>query len=334
MKKLKKKKEQQQYQEQTQELCIHFDTKEHRIGLDEFVLTVSSYETIANNIAESIFDVKKGVKIYILPSKAGSFDLSMLLWLSGAAVAGVIGGIASDSVKGFVKGVTKRLAPDKYPNGFDFGKSAELFADTMTGFMLETAHEVDRLDNLIPNGKNIDASKKAKSNIYNMCSRNKDILGVSFTHEHKFELKRADFVERGIPPAIKPLPVKVELKELIIVKPVNVEEDLQWDLKDKNTKEPLTAKMLDEDFKAMLFEGKCPQRKHTTPDVITAMVEFHDNLKDGKESKSEYLITEVYKFNRKKLKPIPDGYKLNRRKKIDDSNNGQLNLFRDQKRNK
>ena len=74
MRKIKKKTE-QQYKSQTQELCIHFDTEEHRIGLDEFVLTVSSYETIANNIAESIFDIKKGVKIYILPPKAGSFDL-------------------------------------------------------------------------------------------------------------------------------------------------------------------------------------------------------------------------------------------------------------------
>lgn len=333
-KKLKNTKEQPQYQAQTQELCIHFDTEEHRIGLEEFVLTVSSYETIANNIAENIFDVKKGVKIYILPPKAGSFDLSMLLDLSALAVAGIVGGIACDSVKGFVKGVTKRLAPNKYSEGFDFEKSAELMADTITGFMLETAQEVDTLDKLIPKGNNIDASKKAKANIYNMCSRNKDIKGIGFSHEHKFELKRADFAARGVPPAIKPLPVKVELKELIVVKPVNVEEDLQWELKDKNTNESLTAKMLDEDFKTMLFEGKCPQRKHTTPDIIIAMVEFHDNLKDGKESKSEYLITDVYKFNRKKLKDIPSGYKLNRRKKVSDIDNGQLNLFRDQKRNK
>lgn len=54
-------------------------------------------ETVANNIAESVFDIKKGVKIYIIPPKAGSFYLSMLLWVSGIAV----GGIASDSVKGF-----------------------------------------------------------------------------------------------------------------------------------------------------------------------------------------------------------------------------------------
>lgn len=77
----KKTKEQPKYEAQTQELCIHFDTNEHRISLDDFVTTVSSYEIIANNIAESVFDIKKGVKIYILPPKAGSFELSMLLYL-------------------------------------------------------------------------------------------------------------------------------------------------------------------------------------------------------------------------------------------------------------
>ncbi len=320
--------------EQTKELCIHFDTNEHRLSLDSFIQTISSYEVIAKNISENIFNVKNGVKIFILPPKAGSFDLSMLLWLSGVAVGGIIGGIASDSVRGFIKGVTKRLAPDKYPDGFNIENSAEVLADTITGFMLETSEEVDRLDKLITKNKNIDASKKAKADFYNMCTRSREINGLGFSHEPKFELKRADFVERGVQPAIKPLPVKVELKELIIVKPVNVEEDLQWDLKDKNTKEPLTAKMLDEDFKAMLFNGKCPQRKLKKPDVIIAMVEFHDNLKNGKESKSEYLIKEVYKFNRKKLKEIPAGYKLNRRKEPPESNIRQLNIFRDQKRNK
>ena len=314
-------------QEQTKELCIHFDTKEHRLSLDNFILTVSSYETIAKNLAENIFDVKKGVKIYILPPKAGSFELQMLLWLSGTAVAGIIGGMASEAVKGFVKGVTKRLAPDKYPNGFDIQESAEAFGDVVTGFMLETAEEVNRLDEYIPKGKNIDAAKKAKANIYNMCSRNREITGLGFTSKPEFELKRADFVDRGVPPTIKPLPTKVELQELIIVKPVNVEEDLQWDLKDKNTKEALTAKMLDEEFKTMLFGGMCPQRQNSTPDVIIALVEYHNNLKDGKESKDQYLITDVYKFNNKTLKPMPSNLKLNRRRNIDKLNNGQLNLF-------
>ena len=317
--------------EQTKELCVHFDTKEHRISLEQFVQTVSSYEIVSNNIAEQVFGVKKGIKIYILPPKEGSFVVSMLLWVSGAAVGGIFSSIASDSTKGFIRGVTKRLNADKYPNGFDFEQAAEVLGDTVTGFMMETAEEIDNLEASLKNTPNIDISKKAKADFYGSCSRNKDILGIGFSPDNKFSLKRADFVTRAVEPSIKPLPVKEELKELIIVKPVNVEEDLQWDLKDKNTKESLTAKMADEEFKTLLFEGKCPLRKYSTPDIILAKVEYYKSLKNGKESKDEYIITDVYKFNKKALKTIPENLKLNcKRLAKDDSNVKQLNIFNDE----
>ena len=335
MAKPKKMLDKKDYNEQSQELCVHFNTKEHRISLEDFIMTVSSYNIIANNIGENIFGIKNGIKVYILPPKEGSFDLSMLVWLSSVAVSGIVASLANDCVKGFVRGVTKKLNPKKYPKGFDIQQGAEILGDTITGFMLETTDNVNKLDKFIPKGNNIDASKKAKSNFYNMCSRNKEINSLGFSHENKSELKRSDFVARGVPPVIKSLPVKIELKELIIVKPVNVEEDLQWDLKDKNTNESLTAKMLDEDFKTMLFKGMCPQRQYDTPDIITALVEYHDKLKDGKEIKSEYLITDVYKFNKKILKPIPKGLKINRRKRITElDKNKQLKLFKPKKKNK
>lgn len=317
-------------QEQTQKLYVHFDTKEHRITLEQFVQTVNSYEVISKNFAEQIFDVKSGIKIYILPPKEGSFELQMLLWLSGVAVGGIIGGFANDGVKGFIKGVTKRLNPEKYPDGFNIENAAEIFGDTITGFMVETAHNIETIEANLKQFPNIDIAKKAKADFYGMCSKDQEIKGLGFTPQDNFPLKRADFVSRAKAPSIKPLPVKEEIMELIIVKPVNVEEDLQWDLKDKNTKESLTAKMADETFKTMLFEGKCPQRKNSTPDIILARVEFHNNLKNGKESKDEYIITDVYKFNRKALKEMPKGYKLNRRRKVT-LDNGQLNLFKDQK---
>lgn len=320
-----------QQSEQTKELNVHFNTKEHRISLDEFVQTVSSYEIIANNIADNIFNTKKGIKIYILPPQEGTFDLSMLLWVSAAAATGIIGAASYDTVKGFIKGVTKRLELKNFPDGFDLENSAELLGNVLTGFMLETSEEVQRLEKLIPKGKNIDEAIKAKSDFYNMCTKSKEINGLGFTHDDNFVLDRSDFITRGVPPSIKPLPVKVELKELIIVKPVNVEEDLQWDLKDKNTKESLTARMADENFKEMLFNGKCPQRKNASPDIIIATVEYYKNLKNGKESKSEYIITDVYKFNRKTLKKLPENMKLNRKKNVAPKNiDGaeQLSLFK------
>ena len=317
-----------EYKEQTKELFVHFNTKEHRITLEQFVQTVNSYEVISKDIAEQVFGVKKGIKIYILPPKEGSFELSMLLCLSSMAIAGIVGNMTSDIVKGFVRGMTKRLNPEKYPNGFDLEQAAEALGDTVTGFVMETAEDVNRIEASIDNAPNIDISIKAKADFYGMCSKDKTIEGLGFTSKKNFDFKRADFVPRAVAPSIKPLPVKEELKELIIVKPVNVEEDLQWDLKDKNTKEALTAKMADDNFKTLLFEGKCPLRKFAVPDVILAKVEYYKSLKNGKESKDEYIITDVYKFNKDLLKTVPSNLKLNR-KRVANGCDGQLNLFKD-----
>lgn len=303
-------------------IFVHFDTDNHYITLNEFMQTLNTYETITKNFTSDLMGIKSGVKIYVLPPKNGGFVISIGLWVASTAAAAIVGTTFSEEFKGLVKGLTKNSK--KFPNGYEMGTGGEILGEMITGFVEQTSEEIDRLDKLIPNKKNIDISKKAKADFYAMCSKDSKIKGIGFSEKHEFILKRQDFVERATQPQVKPLPIKEELKELIVAKPVNIDEDLQWDFKDKNTKESLTAKMQDETFKAMHLMGKYPQKKASNPDIITARVEYHDNLKNGKESKDEYIITDVYMFNSIKLKTIPAHLKLNRKKKID---NGQLNLF-------
>ena len=303
-------------------LCVHFDTENHYITLDEFVQTLNTYEKIAKNFTEDLLEVKNGVKVYVLPPKNGGFVITIALWLTGTVAATILSAILTPEIQGLVKGLTKNSK--KFPNGYELGTGGEILGEMITGFIEQTSDEIKDLEKYIPEKKNIDIAIKAKADFYNMCSRDKKIRGLGFSEEHNFPLKRSDFISRAVAPTVKPLPVKEELRELIVVKPVNVDEDLQWDLKDKNTKESLTVKMQDEDFKAMLLNGQCPQRQYATPDIITARVEFHDNLKNGKESKSEHIITDVYLFNNKPLKPIPKNLKkLNKKYVI---SNGQLSF--------
>ena len=98
--------------------------------------------------------------------------------------------------------------------------------------MGKTSEEIDLIEKMLPKNTNIDAAIKAKSDFYSMCSRNKNINGIGFDKTNKDALKRRDFISRSLPPKIKPLPDKEEYKELIIVKSVNTDEDLQWDFKD------------------------------------------------------------------------------------------------------
>lgn len=317
--------------EKIKEIFVHFKTDEHYITLNEFVKTVSSYETIADNFMENIFNVKNGVKIYILPPKPGTFLITIGVAVKAIAGSAILGAVVSEEFKGFIRGLTKKIPviAKKFPDGYEMGKGGEILGEMLTGFVQSTSEEVQELERKLPKKINIDAATKAKAEFYSMCSKSKEIKGIGFDTRDEFPIKRCDFVTRAVPPAIKPLPEKQELKELIIVKSVNTDEKLQWDFKDLNTKESFSANIEDDDFNEKLLNGLCPLKKSSTNDVILALVEFRKKLENGKERKDSYTVKEVYKFNKKKLKDQPEGMKVNRPKtaKVD---NGQLNFFGNQ----
>lgn len=315
---------------QFKELCIHFDTQEHQISIEQFEQTILAYKTITSDIAANVFDVKCGLKIYILPPKNGGFEIFFKIIAEHPALSAIAGAIGYDALKGFVKGITKNIN-NRMVDGFTPELGAEILGETVQGFISETSLEINELETKLISETNkrynFDVSKKAKADFFNSCSKNNDIKGIGFTEKHEFPIKRCDFTERSIPPRTKPLPEKQELKELIIVKSVNTEEKLQWDFKDLNTKESFSANIEDEDFNAKLLSGQCPLKKKSTPDIIIALVEFRKKLENGKERKDSYIVREVYKFNNKKLKERPKNLRLNRPKKQKD-NSEQLNLFK------
>ena len=71
-----------------------------------------------------------------------------------------------------------------------------------------------------------------------------------------------------------------------------------------------------------MFFSKSKRKDKTTLTI--------ENLSQGIVNK-EYIITDVYKFNRKTLKAIPEKLKLNRKRIAqNDSNVKQLNIFNDE----
>ncbi|GEM_PF-3388413 len=331
MRKIRKNKE-KIYAPQTKELCIHFDTDEHQITLDLFEQTLNSYKIISNDIAENIFDIKSGFKIYVLPPKNGGFKILLKIIMENPAILGMASALTYDVIVGLVKGLTKNLNNDKFKDGFTPELGAEVLGETIQGFVSKTASEVETLDAKIKSeykskkNINIDIAKKEKADFYGSCIKNKNIKGIGFSNEHIFPLKRCDFVARAIPPTIKPLPERIELKELIIVKSVNTDEKLQWDFKDANTNESFSASIEDNDFNTMILNGQCPLKRKATPDKILALVKFYKKLENGKEKKDAYIVSEVYKFNRKKLKERPKGLRINKPKR-EKTNPDQLHLF-------
>jgi len=290
-------------------LCVHFDTKEHFITLEDFVSTVSSIDIIAQNFSENLLQSKGKIKVYIYPPEKGSFLLEIGLFICTTIAASVI----TEEVKGFIKGTS----------GYELGSGGENFGKLITGFLSKTSDEVNRIESILYPKYNIDEAIKAKADLYNILSKNKEIKGIGFSKEEKFPIKRTDFIHRMVPPTTKFLPVKEELKELIIVKSVNTDENLQWDFKDVNTKESFSANIEDEEFNLMLLNGKCPLKKKSTPDIVLALVEFRKKMENGKERKDAYIVKDVYKFNNKVLKTRPKGLRINKPQK---QTNGQMEL--------
>lgn len=291
-------------------LYVHFDTKEHFITLEDFISTVSSIDIIAQNFSENLLLSKGKIKVYIYPPERGSFLLEIGLFVGSIIASAVI----SEEVKGFIKGISD----------YKLGNGGENMGKLITGFLSKTSDEIKRIESILPPKYNIDEALKAKADLYSVLSKNKEIKGIGFSNEGKFPIKRSDFINRMVTPTTKFLPVKEELRELIIVKSVNTDENLQWDFKDVNTKESFSANIEDEDFNLKVLNGQCPLKKKATPDIILALVEFRKKMENGKERKDAYIVKEVYKFNNKRLKTRPKDLRLNKPKK---PNNGQLSLF-------
>ena len=135
-------------------ICIHFNTENHYITLNEFVQTLVSYEKIAKNFTEDLLEVKNGVKVYILPPKEGGFIINIGIFVVTAAASAIIGAAASEEFKGLIKGLTKNSK--KFPSGYELGTGGEILGEMITGFVEQTSEEIKDLEKYIPNNKNID----------------------------------------------------------------------------------------------------------------------------------------------------------------------------------
>lgn len=296
-------------EDNVEKLYIHFDVKEHCISVSDFIETIRLNELVAKDLALKLTGQDKCIEVYVFPPENGS--LLVVLGIIAKTVAGGVGiGVGANFISGELEGFAKELGG--FEKG-DLGKNcAKVLRNCVKNFMEKSKEEIEQINKGIID---LDIASKAKTEFYQMCSKNKEIKGVGFTKEEVYPIKRNNFASRMAPTVLRQLPIKEELKELVIVKPVNTDEDLQWDFKDKNTKEHLIAKMSDEEFKRKLLNGECPQKKYKNPDVIIAKVEYHKKMEDGKERKDAYMITDVYQFNNELLKEIPEGLKLNRPKK-------------------
>lgn len=297
-------------------LFIHFEVENQYINADEFVQTVNSILTTYHDFTSNVLEIKGESKLIILPPEKGSFLTTFAI--IGGCVWAFIDACDKEVLKKFIKGLTGN-EPAYYAE-----KGGELLRDCIKEFCNKTTRE---LKAIIPEIINLDASINAKSEFYKMCIRNPDIKGVGYDDSNVFPIKRNSFHDYTSENIVRELTPETKIQELIVEKPVTTDRKRKWGLKDTNTGDYLNASFEDNSFINSFLHGGYPLKESSNPDIIIAKVEYQKELINGEEKPKNTIITDVYKFNDKQIKPLPENISLNQ--PIQPEDNGQIKLFKE-----
>lgn len=311
-----------------EELCIHFDTSEHRIPIDVFVTTGSSIHKISKDFNKKFFDNHLSPEIYVVPPKNGGFIEFFNFVVINHPVDIYIS-------SWFCNLLIKRYTDKKLTEWIDIG--ANLTLD-------ELEKEIKRLknckDNFLLNTKialklyiialqqfiqsNSDKLKEwnitpyefrnsfeAKNSFYESCLQpNTGIRGLGFSRKHRFPVKRNDFSSQIVKLPTTEDDIYYKLQKVIITNPTIVDDNTPWTGRIASTNKKITFYMEDENFKDKLIKGLSPLKESNLDDEMLVYFEYRTIY--GKNLRSKQVVSAkiVYKFNDKILQPIPEDIKI------------------------
>ncbi len=293
------------------QLLMHFDTAEHFLPADSYLITVKSLNNILNEINKRLFEGRLDCELLVFPHENGGFLSINGLKITGIKKAakntiitlGVLGGLVSftetDTFKGAVHGITGKEM-QHYETSKNIG---ELIHDLIIGIYKVENEDLKRK---IPLEVNLDKAIKAKSDFYQMCWNSELIKAIGFDNTYNFSVPRNRFLYHISKDIIRPVESDFHIYDAVLVSPVNVPKDTKWVLEDRVTKTKISAHMRDKSFRAGLLNGKYPLKETKDDDVLTILVEYEKQERNGELEVKNTCIKTVYKFNNEDITPIPD----------------------------
>ena len=305
-------------------LPLHFDVENHLIETETLISGIKAVEDIATAINNVHFDGNLSFRVCALPSNEGGHIVNLVLVVATAIVGGIPVAISineSKTLAGFIEGYTgKPYDPSKISRYL-----GRALRNATGGFLLTENKDIT---DITQDNPDYDKSFKSKSDFMCSCLNNTDILGLGFSNEHKFPIKRVDLIKHISDSKERIKPSQVQLVSGHIVSPVLLEhENRQWAIKvtheDKNRlNKPklISAHLDDEEFARDFFAGKHPVKDSDAPDSIEVEILISKVTKDGKTKggrireikkvilfKDERLVDEEYKVGTaSKIPPNPN----------------------------
>ena len=294
-------------------LYFYFDTIESKLSISAFSQMVNSIDVVTNDISQLFLGEKTKCKVYILPPEDGSFKSKFAITLVTIAV-----GLSTNFADGFIEGLTGH---DVKYYGQEFGTFVK---DATIGIFSKTKNELNKI---IPTNVILDKSIEAKSKFYLSIVNDKNIKSLGFSKNDKSLINRVNMGAYISDDIIRDVDNTEEYAKLTIIKPVTVQSQQAWTLRDQAKSRNDDYKILDENFKSLVWNGYNPLKETEKPDEILAKIEYVKEMKNGVISTVETNIKEVYQFNDKELKKLPSDFTLNKPKNKKKDKDNQLKLF-------
>lgn len=273
----------------------HLDTESHSIPLSDFLKISESMNIMCKTVAETLYNTTK-CTVMIQAPEAGSIKI----------VYSILIPIALSFVPDITNGTLKEFTG--HDVSYYAGKIGRALVDSVSNLNQKTAHDLKKLSNNSPDTiqPQIDKIIKSSSDFYNTLQKNNAIKGVGFSDDHIFPIKRKDFSLHTTNNILRAVPNEQVLKRLVIYKSLNVNENGKWEFRDCVDGSHFSASIEDESFKTRFINGKNPLKKTKKDDEILALVEYDKQMKNGVIGKGDISIREIYAFNGKSLKDIPE----------------------------
>lgn len=310
-----------------EELCIHFDTNEHRIPIDVFVTTASSIHKIAKDFNKKFFDNHLSPEIYVIPPKNGGFIEFFNFIVINHPIETYIS-------SWFCNLLIKRYTDKKLTEWVDIGanltldeleKEIQRLKNCKDSFLLNTKVALklyiitlqqfiqsnsDKLKELNITPQEFRNSFEAKNNFYESCLQpNTGIKGLGFSKKHIFSVKRNDFSSQIIKLPMTEDDVYYKLQKVIITNPTIVDDNTLWIGKIASNNKKIKFSMDDEYFKDKLIKGQFPIKSSNLDDEMLIYFEYR-TIHDSKlRSRLSISAKTVYSFNNKEIHPLPDNIK-------------------------
>ena len=272
-------------------IYFHFDTKESQLSVEAFGQLVKSLNTVTDNVSKFFYSKQAKCNIYILPPEEGSFKSKFCIFVTGAVVSAGLGNFGD----GILEGITGH--DYKY-----YGKqTGALIKDVTVGIF---SKPVSELDAILPDNGDLDQSIKAKTDFYLSIINDDNVLSLGFTDEDKSLIQKSQFCYYIAPDKMRDISNIQEYAKLTIIKPITVRSTQVWTLKDHSKTKSDDYKILDENFKELVWSGENPLKESEAPDEILAKIEYVREMKNGVVTTVQTNITDVYQFNNRVIKDL------------------------------